>query len=185
MNEDFERQSSKAQATLLLNLSNDRRKKAEQLAKHEFRVLMCDLESGDFIFAPGGHVRVKPPEAWPVDPALRAASYSGLQTLNVPLGKIADSGRATQLPCIGIMISDEQPDVLKRSLISFFGEHHRNPFCRPLFLCQRFDLLPFFRRFGFAAYSQSTGWSSQDYKLLKLRHNMAQVRSVASGSVLW
>ena len=185
MNEEFDKQLATAQATLLLKLSNERRIKAEQLAKHEYHALVFDLDSGDYIFAPSGQAAVEPPALQPVNHTLRAAAFSGLPVLNVPPGNIVASAQAEQLPCFGILISDEQPDVLKSALVSFFGEHHRSPFCRPLFLTARLDLLPFFRRFGFAAYFQTDGWYPEDFELLKLRYGMSQVRGLGTGEIIW
>ena len=77
-----------AQTELLLNLSSDRRRQAEQLGKHEYRILMNDLETGAYIYVPAGQTKPTAPPAQSLAPALRAAAYSGLPVLNVPLGSI-------------------------------------------------------------------------------------------------
>jgi hypothetical protein len=187
MTKKAENPSSHAQAALLLELSHDRRRQAEQLARHEFRLLMNDLQSGDFIYAPDSDFAAysPPPLEFNNDHALCKAIYSGLPVLNVPVGSIAFSANLTQLPCIGIQIIGDEPGEIKRSLINLLSEHHHSPFCRPIFLCRRLDLLPFFRRFGFAVYYQKARWVHEDYELLQLRYGLTQIRSVVSGAVLW
>ena len=171
-----------ARANLLLKLNSERKLDAERLAKHEYRVLLADLDADGLLFPKrvdqplGQHGFHRP------DARTYRATHAGLPPLSVPLGTIATSDQPADLPALGLLIKDETADALKRALRGFFGEHHSKPFCRPVFLVDRLDILPFFRRFEFAAYAEKSGWDADAISMIKQRHSLAQVRDLISGT---
>ncbi|SMY10357.1 hypothetical protein [Flavimaricola marinus] len=171
-----------ARANLLLKISNERKLGAERLAKHEYRTLMAELEREEFLFPNGND---QPPDQKGFrspDPAVHNAMHAGLAPLSIPLGSIATFDQPGNLPGIGLLISDAHSDTVKRALISFFDEHHSRPFCRPLFLVKRLEILPFFRRFELAAYAEQLGWNKRTLKLVSQRHNLDQIRDLIDGT---
>lgn len=184
MSRNTDQKSATTKAELLLKLSNERKLGAERLVKHEFRALMSDLDSGDFLL-PSSKTPASHPQGlvWH-DSALLAGLYASLPALNVPIGAIAVADQGGQLPNIGIFIPDERQDRLKFALMDFFGEHHNKPFCNPVFLTNRLDILPFFRRFGFAVYYENAGWDRNALTEIRRRHGLLQVRELIHGSTI-
>lgn len=169
-------------ANLLLKLNDRRKLDAERLAKHEYRALLADLDAEGLLFPTSRDQELGLHGFRHPDPKIYNAMHAGFPALSIPLGSIATSDQPADLPGVGLLIKEAPPHILTRALINFLGEHHRKPFCRPLFLVERFDILPFFRRFEFAAYAERSGWNDVSLSMVKQRHDLDQIRDLITGA---
>lgn len=168
-------------ARQIQTLSDGRRTQAIDLARLHFRNFMAELFAGDILST------FDPPVVpdWPqLDHAHRV--QGGMPKLNVPLGKIFWTKAANDLPVIGLVIpKDARPPDLIAGFGAFATAQHSAPFCRPVFVTQRLDILPFLGRYGFALHHQWPPITETDFGYLSHRHDLTQGRDLLDGTLIW
>lgn len=168
-------------ARQIQTLSDGRRLQAIELARLNFRNFMAELFAGD-ILTPADQPVV--PD-WPnLDDAHRV--HDGLPKLNVPLGRIFWATVTRDLPVIGLVIPNQaQPRDLIAGFGAFATAQHSDPFCRPIFVTQRLDILPFLGRYGFAIHHQWRPVTPRDFDYLANRYDLGQARGLLDGTLIW
>lgn len=157
-----------------------------RLAELEHRSLLAELSSGtepafQNVSAAGTQDRRPPvPQLPPPGPDL-----FGLPKLNVPLGRIAVSDDPAALGVVGILIPAAPLVDLRPDLVALFGEHHRAPFGRLLFVCEGLNLIPLLGRYGFAYHRLAPGPYDSDCAALSARFGMQELRALKDGRVIW
>lgn len=157
-----------------------------RLAELEYRALLAELSSGTeptFQNVGGDSMATVRPHAPQLSP--HGPDLFGLPTLNVPLGQIAVSDEPAALSVVGILIPDAALKDLRAELVSLFGEHHRAPFGRLLFVCEALNLIPLLGRYGFAYHRIAPGSLGRDCAMLNARFGMRELRALKDGKVIW
>jgi len=160
-----------------------------RLAELEFRALVAELVHGA---APG--FETVTPMSQTDDTALVASTPNsappdldvfGLPALRVPLGHIACAPNSDDLKVIGILIPRAPVDALRPGLAALFGEHHRSPFGKLLFICEDLDLIALLGRYGFAYHHLQYRVPEHDFAMLAARFAMTEVRNLTNGTPIW
>ena len=174
-----------ASLNLLRELADELTIVGPRLAIYEYRAFCSELRSGkafalDLRFGPRDTAPAKPLIA----PECLADAW-GLPETALPLGRISWTESPERLPATAIWLPDSSDSNLAAILLKFAAEHHRDPFLRPLFLCESFRALPILSRYGFAALQCQAPDLMLLTEALAPRFGLTQLRHAASGERLW
>lgn len=156
-----------------------------RLASYDYRAFCNELRSGkafalDLRFGARATAPFVPPKA----PEIGAEDW-GLPEMSLPLGRIAWAESPERLPPTALWLPDSPPEKLAATLLNFASEHHRDPFLRPLFLCESFQAIPILSRYGFAALQCREADLLLFIETLAPRFGLSQLRHAVSGERLW
>ncbi len=169
----------------LRRLARENQQMGPRMAQLEFREMRRELESPELFDLSIDFEEGAGPDAPQLESILTEPVSRHLPPLNVPLGRIAWLEEPQRLPVIGIYLGDRDPERIRNPFGDLMHAHHAEPFARLVFLCQRFRMVPFLGRFGFAFEHVGDQDVADFAPRLHRRFGMIQIRDLFSSRLLW
>lgn len=161
------------------------RNQGRALARHEYRRLLEELANPDLF-----ELKIDFQNTVPAPQVLSTSITDDpvaklLPPLNVPLGTIVWAENPAKLPVIGILVPDAPKDEIRTALRALLTAHASDPFARFVFLCSKFDAIPFLGRYQFTYEYIGTEGMATAYERASIRYGLKEVRSLLGSERIW